>query len=81
MDKSDILDLTPETFDETEPCLCATIVLTLVVDFLRDFLFENLGRLCILQNLILAQREEFFEGILGDGKADNELLPRKEWAV
>ena len=55
MDESDILNLTPETSDKTEFCLCATVFLTLVVDILGNLLLKDLGRLRVLQDLVLAE--------------------------
>lgn len=81
MDKEDILDLTVETVDEFKLGFGATIRLALVVDFLGDFLLENLWGLGLLQDLVLAEREEAFEEVLGDGEADDELLPWEERPV
>lgn len=81
MDEEDILDLTVETVDKFELGFGATIRLALVVDFLGDFLLQNLWWLGLLQNLILAQRQETFEEILGDRETDDELLPREERPV
>ena len=81
MYERDILDLTPETFDETELGFRATVFLTLVVDFLGDFLLENLRELCVFEDLVLAEGQKFFETVLSDGKPDDELLPWKERTI
>lgn len=56
MDEKDVLDLTVETVDEFELGFGATVCLAFIVDFLGDFLLQNLGGLGIFQDLILAQR-------------------------
>lgn len=56
MDEEDILDLTVETVDEFELGFSATICLAFVVDFLRNFLLQNLWWLGVFQDLILAER-------------------------
>lgn len=52
-----------------------------VEDLLRDLICENLWWLGLLQNLVLAEREKAFEDILGEGEADDELLPREQGPV
>lgn len=81
MDEGDVLDLTVETVDEFEFSFSATVCLTLSVDILRNFLFENLWWLGVFQNLVLAERKKSFEEILGDRETDNELFPREERPV
>lgn len=75
--KGDVLDLAPKLADETVLGLCATISLTLVKDFLRDLLLENFGRLGLLEDLVLAERQEAFEEVVGEGEANDQLLPGK----
>lgn len=55
MDEGDVLDLTVETVNEFEFGFGATVCLTFGVNFLGDFLFENLGRLDVFQDLILTE--------------------------
>ena len=81
MYEGDVLNLAPETFDKTELCFGATVFLTLIVDFTGDFLLEYLGGLRVLEDLILAEGEEFFKAVLRDGKPNDELLPREEGSV
>lgn len=61
MDEEDVLDLTVKTVEEFVLRLGSTVCLALGEDFLRDLLFQNLGHLCLLQDLVLAQREKTFE--------------------
>jgi hypothetical protein len=35
----------------------------------------------VLQNLVLAQREELFEDVLADREADDDILPGEEGTV
>lgn len=81
MDECNVLNLTVETFHEPELGFSSTVILTFIVDILRDLLLENLRGLRFLQNLVLAKRQEFLETILGDGETDDELLPREERSV
>lgn len=81
MDKGDVRDLTPDTVDELELGFGASVCLTLVVCLLRNLLFQNLWRLCLLQNLVLTEREEALEEILRNRKADDQLLPGEEGPV
>lgn len=55
--------------------------LALVEDFLRNLILEDLWRTGLLEDLVLAQREETFEDVLCDGEAYNELLPWEEGPV
>ena len=55
--------------------------LALVKHFLCDFIFQRLGRLLLLQDLILTQRQEAFEEVLPDRESENELLPRETGSV
>lgn len=75
--KGDVLNLTPKLADETVLGLCAAVSLTLVEDFLGDLLLENLGGLGLLEDLVLAERQEALEEVVGEGEADNQLLPGK----
>lgn len=81
MDKQDILDLTVETVDEFKLGFGTTVCLALVVDFLGDFLLQDLWWLGVLQDLVLAQRQKTFEQVLGNRETDDELLPREERPV
>jgi hypothetical protein len=55
--------------------------LGLVEDFLGDFILKDLGGTRSLEDLVLAHREEAFEKVLSDRKANDELLPGKERSV
>lgn len=81
VDKTDILELPVEGVDDLELGLGPTVCLALVIDFLRHFIFQDLGGLKLLENLVLAEAEETLEEVLGDGEADDELLPWEEGPV
>lgn len=76
-----VLNLTVETVEQGELGLGASIRLALVEHFLRDFMLENCGGFRLLQDAILSDTEEAFEDVLGDGEANDELLPGEQRAV
>lgn len=55
--------------------------LRLVECLLRDLLLEGLGRRLPLEHLVLPQGEKSFERKLSDREAQDQLLPRKAWAI
>ena len=62
--------------------LCALEAhLALVKHFLCDFIFQRLWRLLLLQDLILAQRQEAFEEVLPNREPKNELLPGETGSI
>lgn len=73
--ESEVLELTIEIVDESELGLGAAVCLRFVEDFLRYFMLQYCGRFGFLQNTILADAEQGLEDELGDGEADNQLLP------
>ncbi len=44
-------------------------------------MLQHLGGFGAPEDLVLAQREEPFENVLGKGEADDQLLPREEGTV
>lgn len=81
VNECNVLDLRPQAIDDLELGFRATICLRLVENFLGDFLGEHSGGSCLLEDTVLAKREEGFEEVLADGEADDELLPGEERAV
>ena len=55
--------------------------LGLVEHFLRNLARENLWWTSTLQHLVLAEGEIALKGVLGEGEAQDELLPWKQWPV
>lgn len=55
--------------------------LRLIEDFLGYFGREDLWRASGLQDLVLAEREVALESILGEGEAQDELLPWEQWPI
>lgn len=78
MNEGDVLDLTVETAEEGEFGFGAAVGLALIIDFLGDLLFEDLGGLAVVEDLVLAEREEGFEAELRERKANDKLLPREK---
>lgn len=81
LDKGDILDLAPQAVEDLKLGLGAAVGLGLVKDLLGDLLGEHGGGTGLLQDAVLAGREEGFEEVLADGEADDELLPGEEGTV
>lgn len=81
VDEADVLDLSVEGVDHLELGLGPAVCLALVVHLLRHLILQHLWRLHLLKNSVLAETEEAFEEKLGDGEADDELLPGKEGPV
>lgn len=81
LDKGDILDLAPQAVEDLKLGLGTTVGLGLVKDLLGDLLGEHGGGAGLLQDAVLAGREEGFEEVLADGEADDELLPGEEGTV
>lgn len=59
----------------------AYIYLTLIVHLLRHLIFQDLGRLRMLQDLVLPERQESFQNVLAQRKSNQDGLPWEEWAV
>lgn len=76
-----VLELSVETVEAAELGLGPAVRLALVVNLLRHLVFQHLGRLRPLQNLVLTVAEDSFKNVLADGEADNQLLPREQRAV
>ena len=55
--------------------------LTFIEHFLRDLILQYLRWFRLLQDLVLSQGKKTFESILGERKANNKLLPWKQWTV
>jgi hypothetical protein len=55
--------------------------LTFVEHILGDLGLQRLGRLFLLQDLILSQRKKTLEDILTERKAQDQLLPRKARSI
>lgn len=55
--------------------------LRLIEDFLGYFRREDLWWASGLQDLVLAEREIALESILGEGEAQDELLPWEQWPI
>ena len=81
VDECSVLNLTVETTDESELRLGTSICLRFIVDFLRDFISENLGGFGVLKDAVLTEREEGFEKILADGESEDDILPWEERPV
>ena len=58
-----------------------TAYLRFVECLLVDFLVQRLGHSRALQNAVLAEEQPVLERELGEGEADNQLLPREERPV
>jgi len=81
LDEGEVLKLRPQSVDEVELGLRAAVGLGLVEDFLGDFLGQDGGRRRVLEDLVLAERQEGFEDKVADGEGYDELLPGEEGAV
>lgn len=55
--------------------------LGLVEDFLGNLARENLWWTSALEHLVLAEGEIALKGVLGEGEAQDELLPWEQWPV
>lgn len=79
--KGDVLELRVEAVDHLKLCLGAAVGLGLVKHLLGDLLGEDGRGLRVLEDAVLAEREEGLEEVLADREAHDELLPREERAV
>lgn len=59
----------------------AYIYLTLIVHLLRHLIFQDLGRLRMLQDLVLPERQESFQNVLTQRESNQDGLPWEEGAV
>ncbi len=57
------------------------VYLRFIKDLLGNLIGENLWRTSLLEDLVLAKREESLEEVLGDGESEDELLPWKQGSV
>ena len=57
------------------------IYLTLIVHLLRHLILQYLGRLRVLQDLVLPERQESFQNVLAQRESNQDGLPWEEWAV
>lgn len=55
--------------------------LGLVEDFLRNLARENLWWTSALEHLVLTKGEIALKSVLGEGEAQDELLPWEQWPV
>lgn len=76
-----VLDLIPETVNDGEECLGATVFLRLCECLWGDLLGEDGGGLRAAQDAILAEGKERLEEIVAGGEAHEEFLPWEERAV
>ena len=81
MEESDVLDLRVQVVDELELGLGTSVCLALVEDILGYLELEDLGGLRPLEDTVLTQAQETLEEELGDGKANDQSLPREEGSV
>lgn len=61
--------------------VCLEIYLTLIVHLLRHLIFQDLGRLRMLQDLVLPERQESFQNVLTQRESNQDGLPWDEGAV
>lgn len=55
--------------------------LTLIVHLLRHLVLQDLGRLRVLQDLVLPERQESFQNVLAQRESNQDGLPWEERAV